>query len=222
MTIIDSFTGPSIAANSQDRRHHHEETKGAFKSLLRDMEQDYLNKQPHSMAKSSGTSDVPAEVASLQVITKKQLEQWQEAADIARLPADPKQFYASVTATSNTNNVAAIRMDTKDNSPVVANMANQPKVISEPETSTNPVQTIPSKLHRSDSEQTSLLQTSGLHVYATAEGIGLTYRNNQQDTRTGLDQVMQLKKLLAEQGKTVTEAYVNAQRLEFKEKQNGY
>lgn len=221
MTIIDSFTGPSIAANSQDRRHH-EETKGAFKALLRDMEHDYLSKQPHSMAKNGGTSDLPAEVATPQAITKKQLEQWQEVADIARPPADPKQFYASVTATSNTNNVAAIRMDTKDNSPVVANMANQPKVISEPETNADSVHTNWLKLHRPDSEQTSLLQTSGLHVYATAEGIGLTYRNNQQDTRTGLDQVMQLKKLLAEQGKTVTEAYVNAQRLEFKEKQNGY
>lgn len=221
MTIIDSFTGPSTATKSQDNRHH-EETKGAFKALLRDMEHDYLSKQPHSMAESRRASDKPEEVTIPSAVTKKQLEQWQEVADIARLPAGPKQLYATETATSNTSNVAAIRMAVHDNTTMVSSVANQTIANSEPETSTDPVQTIPSKFQRSDSEQTSLLQTSGLHVYATAEGIGLTYRNNQQDTRSGLDQVMQLKKLLAEQGKTVTEAYVNAQRLEFKEKQNGY
>lgn len=221
MTIIDSFTGPSIAIKSQDNRHH-EETKGAFKALLRDMEHDYLSKQPHSMAESCGTADGPEEVASPKAITKKQLEQWQEVADIARLPADPKQFYATEAATSNTNNVAAIRMAVHETTPMVSSIANLTMVNSEPESNADPVQSMRLKPHRPDSEQTSLLQTSGLHVYATAEGIGFTYRNHQQDTRTGLDQVMQLKKLLAEQGKTVTEAYVNAQRLEFKEKQNGY
>lgn len=221
MTIINSFTGPSIAAKSQDHRHH-EETKGAFKALLRDMEHDYLSKQPHSMAESGKASDELEEVTSPSAATKIQLEQLQEVADISRLPADLKQFYATVTATSNTNSMAALRRAAHNTTPMASSIANQTMVNYEPETSADPMQTIRLKLHRSDSEQTSLLQTSGLHVYATAEGIGLTYRNHQQDTRTGLNQVMQLKKLLAEQGKTVTEAYVNAQRLEFKEKQNGY
>lgn len=221
MTIIDSFSGLSIAANNQDHRHH-EETKGAFKALLRDMEQDYLNKQPHQMAENTRSND-SLETEVPRTVTQKQLEQWLDIADIVRQPTTPTQLYAAVAQTNTSANVvAAVQTETHGNTSWALYAAKPNQELPELEATKNSVQTTQAQHARPRSEQAGTLQTSGLHVYLTAEGVGLSYRNNQQDPRTGLDHVMQIKKILADQGKNVTEAYVNAQRLEFKGKQNGY
>lgn len=223
MSTIDSLP---VFQNHQDRPCL-QEAKVSFQSLLQDMEEDYLSKQPHSMAtatarlaESDTTQPKPISTTEAQLAKRVVFAENKTSNSLLQREYEiPSSVNPAVT--QNVRIADLFEPKVFNSTPVAAITAATAKRGYTTEV-TNGLQQKWNTDASKQSKQSDVLQNSGLHVYLTPDGLGISYRNTQLKTPHALEQVLEIKKHLANQGKTVTEAYVNAQRIEFKGTENGY
>lgn len=223
MSMIDSL--PEFKPQQNNSRL--QEAKVSFQELLQDMEADYLSKQPRKMAETSKAAQ-ETETEPEAIITPTEAELAQRISFIENKSNSITHYAISEILANFMSN----KPQRVDESCLIKQYQMGITALVKEEISTAPsdsptdqakdIQRQQLLPERQIAEQGSLLQKNGLHVYLTPGGLGLSYRNAKQHTPSALEQVLAIKKLLAEQGKTVTEAYVNAQRIEFKGTENGY